>query len=163
MQVPALITASWYDVILGHDLEHFARMRRTAATDRAREQTRLLIGPWSHGMFLPVVGDLDFGRRAAGSSLDLGVDLGAVQAEWFASQLGEPRHPTGGPPRVRLFVQGVNRWRDEHDWPPTPRCRHRGTCIGVAGSAPSLPVPTTARTPSCSTRAIRARRAVVIS
>ena len=126
VRVPALITASWYDVILGHDLEHFARVRSEAATEVAREQTRLLVGPWSHGMFLNVVGALDFGRRAMGGSLDLGADLGSIQTDWFAAHLGGGRagEPAAGP-RVRVFVQGVNRWRDERDWPlararPTP-------------------------------------------
>ncbi len=34
VRVPAFITASWYDVILGHDLEHYARMKRDAAHRR---------------------------------------------------------------------------------------------------------------------------------
>jgi putative CocE/NonD family hydrolase len=129
VRVPALITASWYDVILGHDLEHFARVRRQAVSDVAREQTRLIVGPWSHGMFLNVVGALDFGRRAMGGSLDLGADLGSLQAAWLGAQLADlpgDRGPAADAgPRVRLFVQGVNRWRDEPDWPlararPTP-------------------------------------------
>ncbi|MEX1006440.1 MAG: CocE/NonD family hydrolase [Acidimicrobiia bacterium] len=117
VRVPAFITASWYDVILDHDLEHYARMRACAATDEAREQTRLLIGPWSHGMFLNVVGQLDYGRRAMGGSLDLGVDLGTLQTEWFKAQLGGSHAAALDGPRVKLFVQGVNRWRDEDDWP----------------------------------------------
>jgi putative CocE/NonD family hydrolase len=125
VRVPAFVTASWYDVILDHDLRHYARMRACAATEAAREQTRLLVGPWSHGMFLNVVGQLDFGRRAVGSSLDLGVDLGTVQTEWFKARLGGSPETVPEGPRVRLFVQGVNRWRDEDDWPlaravPTP-------------------------------------------
>ena len=117
VRVPAFITASWYDVILGHDLEHWARMQRDAATPAAREHTRMLIGPWSHGMFLNVVGELDFGRRAMGGSLDMGADLGTLQVEWFKRRLVDtpPSEPDG--PRVKLFVQGINRWRDEDDWP----------------------------------------------
>jgi len=117
VRVPAFITAGWYDVILGHDLEHWARMQRDAATTAAREQTRLLVGPWSHGMFLNVVGDIDFGRRAMGGSLDMGADLGSLQVEWFTRLLVDapPLELDGA--RVKLFVQGVNRWRDEDDWP----------------------------------------------
>ena len=124
VRVPAFITAGWYDVILGHDLEHYARMQRDAATREAREHTRLLIGPWSHGMFLNVVGEVDFGRRAMGGSLDMGADLGTLQVNWFKQQLGDvsPRELDG--PRVQLFVQGINRWRDEDDWPLT---RAQGT------------------------------------
>ncbi len=38
-------------------------------------------------MFQNVVGELDFGRRAMGGSLDLGVDLGTIQVEWLRAQL----------------------------------------------------------------------------
>ena len=90
-------------------------MKCDAATPEARDRTRLLIGPWSHGMFQNVVGELDFGRRAMGGSLDMGADLGTIQVEWLKSQLcGDA---VGDGPRVKLFVQGVNRWRDEDDWP----------------------------------------------
>jgi putative CocE/NonD family hydrolase len=91
-------------------------MRACAGTEEARERTCLLVGPWSHGMFLNVVGQLDFGRRAAGASLDLGADLGAIQIEWLKAQLGGD-HAGIDLPRVRVFVQGTNRWRDEDDWP----------------------------------------------
>jgi putative CocE/NonD family hydrolase len=117
VRVPAFITASWYDVILGHDLEHYERIKRDGATPEAREQSRLLIGPWSHGMFLNVVGDIDFGRRAMGGSLDMGADLGSRQVAWFKRQLADDPPAEIEGPRVRLFVQGVNRWRDEDDWP----------------------------------------------
>jgi putative CocE/NonD family hydrolase len=116
VRVPVFLTAGWYDVILGHDLDHFGRMRRTGATEAAREQTRLVIGPWSHGNFTNVVGDLDFGRRAMGASMDMGLGLSPTLIEWFKSKLGGSSSSAEGP-RVRLFVQGVNRWRDEDDWP----------------------------------------------
>jgi hypothetical protein len=124
VRVPAFITASWYDVILGHDLRHFERMAQSEDAG-ARSRSCLLVGPWSHGMFLNVVGQLDFGRRAAGASLDLGPDLGTRQVEWLKAQLDDDAAVEVDVPRVRLFVQGVNRWRDEDDWPlrrarPTP-------------------------------------------
>jgi putative CocE/NonD family hydrolase len=115
---PALILAGWHDLLLAADLQHYRSMREQAATERAREGTRLVIGPWSHGMFLNVVGDLDFGLRSSGAFLDLREDLTALQLRWFGHWLSDEapaRQPEG--PRVRLFVQGVNRWRDADDWP----------------------------------------------
>lgn len=119
--VPVFLTAGWYDVILGHDLEHFSRMRRQGATETAREATRLLIGPWSHGNFTNVVGDRDFGRRSLGASMDFGDGLSPTLIEWFKAKLGATElsgSPEVDSPRVRLFLQGVNRWRDFDDWPP---------------------------------------------
>jgi len=118
---PALILAGWHDLLLAADLQHYRAMREEGATEAAREGTRLVVGPWSHGMFLDVVGEVDFGVRAGGFFLDLREDLTTMQLQWFGHWLGEAASAAAsGPagPRVRLFVQGVNRWRDEDDWPP---------------------------------------------
>jgi uncharacterized protein len=116
ISVPALIIAGWYDVLLGSDLQHFAAMQTDAATEIARDQTRLVIGPWAHGTFATGVGDQEFGMRASGMLLDLKEDLTHLQLRWF------DRWTKGGTqdpePRVKVFVQGVNRWRDEDGWPP---------------------------------------------
>jgi putative CocE/NonD family hydrolase len=117
VRVPVFLTAGWYDVILGHDLDHFGRMRREGATPAAREETRLLVGPWSHGNFTNIVGEVDFGRRSSGTSVDMGPGVSATLIEWFMSKLGGPAEGEESP-RVRLFVQGVDRWRAEEDWPP---------------------------------------------
>ena len=110
------LTAGWYDVILGHDLDHFGRMRREGASSVAREGTRLLVGPWSHGNLTNIVGELDFGRRATGASIDMGLGVSPTLIEWFKSKLAGLDEPDESP-RVRLFVQGIDRWRDAEDWP----------------------------------------------
>ena len=115
-------------------------------------------------MFLNVVGELDFGRRAMGGSLDMGADLGTLQVEWFKRQLVDdpPAEPDG--PRVKLFVQGINRWRDEDDWPlARARCDRLVPAAATAASRPRRRRPTTATTRSCTTRSTRARRAAAIS
>jgi putative CocE/NonD family hydrolase len=92
-------------------------MKASAATEEARQRTRLIVGPWTHGMFLNVVGDLDFGLRSSGFFLDLKEDLTALNLRWFGQRLKEV--PTGidEEPPVKLFVQGANRWRYEDAWP----------------------------------------------
>src|SRR4051794_2293366 len=124
VRVPALITAGWYDVILGHDLDHFQRMRRSAGTEEAREQTRMVIGHWAHGaasLLQTWTGDVDFGRRSTGGSIDMGTGLGVMQVDWFKQHLDGGAVTDDGP-RVKVFVQGVNRWQDEDDW-PIPRAK----------------------------------------
>lgn len=125
VRAPALVIAGWHDVMLDGDLAHFAAMRREAATTEARDATRIVIGPWSHGAFQSTVGDLDFGMRASGLLLDLKEDLTALQLRWFDRWLKERRNGVDEEAPVRIFVQGVNRWRDEAAWPlpraqPTP-------------------------------------------
>jgi len=117
VQVPALIIAGWHDLLLASDLEHYARMKAEAATEDARRATRIVIGPWSHGMFLNAVGDLEFGMRAAGLFLDLREDLTSLQLRWFDRWLRDQKNGVDAEAPVRIFVQGQNRWRDEREWP----------------------------------------------
>ena len=118
VQVPALIIAGWHDLLLAADLEHFAGMRTQGGSEVARRHTRLVIGPWSHGMFQNVVGDVDFGLRANGLFLDLKEDLTRMQLRWFDHWLKGLDNGVRDDAPVKLFVQGANRWRDEDSWPP---------------------------------------------
>ena len=117
VEVPALIVSGWHDLLLDGDLDHYARMRAEGATETARQGTRLVIGPWSHGQFGHVVGQRDFGLRANGMVLDLQGDLTALHVRWFDRWLKDQRNGVDEEPRVKLFVQGINRWRDEDEWP----------------------------------------------
>ncbi len=117
VQVPALIVAGWHDLLLKADLNHYASMKNSAGTEAARRGTRIVIGPWSHGMFMNHVGDLDFGLRASGMFLDLKEDLTALQLRWFDRWLKGKKNGVDEEAPVRIFVQGLNRWRDEQEWP----------------------------------------------
>jgi putative CocE/NonD family hydrolase len=117
VRAPALIIAGWHDLMLDGDLAHFAAMKQHAATETARRATRIVIGPWSHGMFGSTVGDLDFGLRASGAFLDLREDLTSLQLRWFDRWLKDQRNGIDEEAPVRIFVQGLNRWRDEESWP----------------------------------------------
>ncbi len=118
VRVPSLSIAGWHDLLLAADLEHFTGMRENAATQTAREQSKLIVGPWAHGMFQNVVGDVDFGFRANGMFLDLKEDLTKLQLRWFDRWLKGDNNGLDDEAPVKLFVQGANRWRDEDSWPP---------------------------------------------
>ena len=83
VRVPSLSIAGWHDLLLAADLEHFAGMRARGGSDAARRHSKLVIGPWSHGMFNNVVGSVDFGFRANGLFVDLKDDLTRLQLRWF--------------------------------------------------------------------------------
>lgn len=122
---PSLSIAGWHDLLLAADLEHFAAMREHAGSELARRHSRLVIGPWAHAMFQNVVGDLDFGFRANGLFMDLREDLTRFQIRWFDRWLKDEPNGIEDEAPVRIFVQGLNRWRDESAWPltrarPTP-------------------------------------------
>lgn len=146
VRVPSLIIAGWHDLLLAADLEHFAGMRAHAATDSARRHTRLIIGPWAHGMFQNVVGELDFGFRANGMFLDLKEDLTRLQLRWFERWLKDVPNGIDQEPAVRVFVQGVNRWRDFAEWPP-PGTTTTSWYLGPGGTLAQTP-PTAPEPPS---------------
>lgn len=131
VQVPALIIAGWHDLLLAADLSHFAGMRDNGGSPAAREHTRLVVGPWSHAMFLNYVGQVDFGFRSSGYLLDLREDLTLLQLRWFDRWLRGVEGAAES--RVRVFVQGHNRWRDQDDW-PDPRAESQCWYLGAGGT-----------------------------
>ena len=109
---PAFHLTGWFDSLLNGTLRNFTGLRAGAATELARANQRLLVGPWTHAR--PTresisVADLNFGAEA-------GVDAESLLLEWFDGWLKDQPRAPGAP--VRVFVMGANEWRDEDDWPP---------------------------------------------
>ncbi len=80
--VPALNVGGWYDIFLQDTLDNFATMRMQGSTPEAR-QSKLIIGPWSHGGVTNPVGELNFGFGASAAFIDLQMDLTSWQVRWF--------------------------------------------------------------------------------
>jgi hypothetical protein len=116
MRNPAFLESGWYDAAYGPEgaTRGFNTMRTEAATTEAKEQTRLILGPWNHTSLntrKTKFGDLEFGPSA-------GLDYDAELLRWFDVQLkGEAGKSTL--PRVSIFVMGENKWRSEEEWPLT--------------------------------------------
>ena len=110
LDVAALHIGGWYDIFLEGTLRNFVGMRTKGKTARARHKQRLVVGPWLHGLFDRVVGEVDFGP---GVLLDA-VDLGGLHLDWFDQCLRD--QPESAAP-VRIFVMGANVWRSENEWP----------------------------------------------
>jgi uncharacterized protein len=109
IEVPALFTTGWWDQAGGSDF--FRMLRSSGTTAKVREETRMIVGPWSHTHHDVHLGDLGFGQLA---SL-LGGGVGAAHLAFFSRHLRD-----GGPfePVVRYFLTGENAWRHASDWPP---------------------------------------------
>ncbi|MHB8508633.1 MAG: CocE/NonD family hydrolase [Candidatus Dormibacteria bacterium] len=117
--VPAMVIAGWNDLFLQPDLDHFTALRRQAATEDARRLTRLIVGPWSHGVPTGgTVGERGFGMRASPVFLDLKEDATDLHLRWFDARLRGIDSGIDAEPPVRIFVMGLNRWRNEEQWPP---------------------------------------------
>ena len=123
---PALITTGWYDQQIGA-VEHFTGMRRNAATETARTQTRLIVGPWTHAAYTldGRVGEVDFGPEATTDYFDLA-------DQWFSYWLRGESNGVDEWPAVRLFVMGANRWRTADDW-PIPGTSYRDLHLAAGG------------------------------
>jgi putative CocE/NonD family hydrolase len=114
--VPALVTSGWYYAVARSSIDHYINLRNSAATEEAREQTRLIVGPWSvRGVGERSAGGLDFGREAAAASLCGDDSLAACHLRHFDRTLKGAQ--LEDEPRVRLFVMGRNQWRFENDYP----------------------------------------------
>jgi uncharacterized protein len=99
----------WYDLFLRGTLRNYLGMREHAPTPWAREHQELTIGPWIHdGPMDGKAGDLDFGAKAA-------FDRNQTILEWYDEILGGKA--AGARKRVKIFVMGINQWREEDDWP----------------------------------------------
>ena len=111
VDLPVLHISGWYDdEQIGTPL-NFRGMTRHGASEHARKNQKLLMGPWGHDVnAASKVDDLDFGPDAV-------IDLKAYQRRWLDHWLKGQDSGLLAEPAARLFVMGENRWRDEKDWP----------------------------------------------
>lgn len=129
LDLPCFSVGGWYDILLQGNLDIFTGLRTRSRTPESRGAQKLLVGPWTHGQFVPRAGDLDFGPQAT-------VDLLDLQTRWFDQWLKGIDRGVRDEPPVRLFVMGTNRWRDEQEWPLArtryvPYYFHSGGCANT--------------------------------
>jgi putative CocE/NonD family hydrolase len=108
IHTPVFSTGGWYDNFVESDLAAFQGLSKTSGVNR------ILIGPWPHNMLAPFPG-VDYGAEAK-------VLLRTYQLAWFDYWLKSPEAghngaPAVSHPRLRIFVMGADRWRDEEEWP----------------------------------------------
>ena len=104
IRVPVFSVGGWFDNFVESDLLAFERLRGNSGVHR------ILIGPWPHNMAAKLDG-VDFGPQAD-------VPMREIQLQWFDQFLKGKDTPLLSQPPVRIFVMGVNRWREERNWPP---------------------------------------------
>jgi uncharacterized protein len=114
--VPSLNIGGWYDIFLQDTITNFKLMREEGSTPEAR-QSKLLIGPWTHGGLMNPVGELNFGFGASAAMIDLKIDFVSLQVRWFDHWLKGIDTGMLNEAPIKLFVMGANSWRDEYEWP----------------------------------------------
>ena len=108
IKVPALWTSGWYDNAGGG--ERFSEMRHSSDSQRARAESRLILGAWTHNYFESFVGEVGLGG--------FGSSAGGLVPESHLTYYS--RHLRGDDvdiPVVRYFVIGPNVWKEADDWP----------------------------------------------
>ena len=109
--VPNLDIVGWFDHCNGSMALHHAMIEH-GKTKTARNNQRLIVGPWSHsGRGATKVGEIDFGPNAA-------LNVQQTELHWFDHWLKGKQSDVNAEAPVKIFVMGSNRWRDEFEWPP---------------------------------------------
>ena len=115
INLPMFHVSSWYDIFLEGALNAYQALRERGASELARKNQKLLIGPWAHirpytAPTAGETGDIDFGPEAK-------IELHRYLLRWFNYWLKDIDTGIMNDPPVRLFVMGENKWRDEQEWP----------------------------------------------
>jgi putative CocE/NonD family hydrolase len=114
--VPTFNIGGWYDIFLSDTIANFKIMREHGSTPQAR-QSKLLIGPWTHGGNAPLVGEINFGFGSTTAFIDLQIDFVSLQVRWFDHWLKGIDTGMMKEAPIKIFVMGANVWRDEQEWP----------------------------------------------
>jgi uncharacterized protein len=111
LQIPTYNIGGWYDIFLGDTIANYQAMRSQGAP------AKLLIGPWSHSELGGRVGERNFGYAAQSGFINLQTDLLGLHLRWFDHWLKGLDTGLLAEPPVKIFVMGINAWRDEAEWP----------------------------------------------
>ena len=111
VDVPILQRTGWFDGSTDHAFYNREQVLRHSASDLARAQQHLLIGPWPHAYSgSSTIGALDFGDDAV-------LDLRAIHLRWFDRWLKDFDNGVDRDPPLRLFLMGRNEWHEAWEWP----------------------------------------------
>ena len=129
--VPMLQVGGWYDIFSEGTLRNYTGVKAHGATEAARTQQRLLMQIGGHAGFGRRIGDVDFGSHALENPY---VD---VILDWYDFLFKGIHNQFATDKPVKLFVMGVNEYRQEDDW-PLPQARSVKYFLHSQGKANSL-------------------------
>ncbi len=109
--VPVLTVAAWYDVFQGGSLRNYMGVKTSGGSKLARDGQHLLVTIGGHAGDGRRIGQIDFGAAAAEYDED------TLTLHWYQYLFQSAQNEFSGK-RVKIFVMGINQWREEDDWPP---------------------------------------------
>jgi len=130
IDVPAFNMGGWYDLYAAQTFTNFNGLRRYGRTPEAK-QSKLIVGPWPHALSASTrTGDIDFGPHSL-------YDLDAEELRYFDYWLKGVDNGIVDEPPIKLFIMGINTWRDEWEW-PLARTEWRKAYFDSGGQANSV-------------------------
>ncbi len=109
-RVPVLHIGAWHDIFLRGTLRNYAGIKTAGGTDASRQGQHLVIAIGGHAGDGRKIGDLDFGPEAAKYSET------ETTLRWYDFLFKGVQNEFAGK-RVKIFVMGLNQWREEDEWP----------------------------------------------
>jgi uncharacterized protein len=131
INVPALTVAAWYDIFQGGSLRNYVGIH-TRGGEAARSSQRLLITIGGHAGGGQKIGDVDFGPVAAQFNED------EATLNWYDFLFKGIQNDFAKGKPVKIFVMGLNQWREEDDWPLTQAQNTKYFLHSATGNANSL-------------------------
>jgi putative CocE/NonD family hydrolase len=122
----------WFDLYLGGTLANYQGMKQRGGSADARKP-RLIIGPWSHLNTTGTFPERDFGPFSSTAA----AGISNAQIRWFNYWLKGIDNGFEQEKPVKIFVMGINQWREEEDW-PLPDAHYHPFYLHSAGRANSL-------------------------
>ena len=132
LTVPTLNMGGWYDLFLGGTLANYVGMKQRGGSVVARAHQRLVIGPWSHTNDMGMFSERSYGLAASSAA----IDLEGMQLRWHDHWLKGEENGVEQDKPVKIFVMGLDQWRDEDDW-PLPNTQYRPYYLHSGGHANS--------------------------
>jgi uncharacterized protein len=111
IRVPALHIAAWYDIFLGGSLRNYQGLKLHAGTQEARKGQQLLVTIGGHAGGGRKIGEVDYGLEA------LKFDETEITLRWYDFLFKGVKNDFASTKPVKIFVMGLNQWREEDDWP----------------------------------------------
>jgi hypothetical protein len=130
---PALNISGWYDIFLWGTLQNYMGMKQRGGSKIARENQRLILGPWTHINLSGGFPEREFGPSGSAAA----IDLPGIHLRWFDHWLKEVDNSITEEPPVMIFVMGVDEWRQEPDW-PLPNTQYQPYYLHSGGAANTL-------------------------
>jgi len=109
IKVPVHTTGGWFDIFLAGTINGFAGVRKHGGSEKARQESKMIVGPWGHGPSRKF-GQVDFGATA-------NRDLFQHQLSWYDHHLKGVSNEIPSQPPVQIFFMGANQWKGFQDWP----------------------------------------------